>query len=90
MLNLNDDDETEKLTDSFAIRYPFYIKIGFGLVVLFACIGSFMGKSEQSLSIFIITALLWTNARIANEAIASYTVLWELNKIKKDDADDSK
>jgi hypothetical protein len=59
----------------FFARYPLYVRIGFGAVILFGMVGNCAGHREGSLVVFMLTATVWACCRIVQEAIEATRVL---------------
>lgn len=66
---------TEALINAQGGKFQLYLRIGFGLVVLFGMIGNCSGKSAQAVPIFIIVTILWACSRMLNEAMDAYRLL---------------
>ena len=67
-------------------RLRAYVACGWGLVVLFALVGALAGKTEASVYIATVTALMWTIGRITFEAtLALRSLLPKGNEPPKDD-----
>lgn len=82
------EPDDKQPTDTLGFRMPFYIRIGFGLVVLFGMIGNCTGRHEQSVAVFVLVTVLWVCTRIINEAIDSYHALRLLSKVKEEETKD--
>lgn len=65
--------------NKYMMRLPLYMRIFFGLIVLFGMVGNCAGKSEGAFIVFAYTAIMWVCMRIIQEAIQSLTLLGELN-----------
>lgn len=68
--------------EKLSYKYPFYVQIGFGLVVLFGMVGSLAGKAMGSTLVFVVTTVVWTSCRIVQEAIVATRVLKALKAVE--------
>lgn len=68
----------------FGLRFPYYIRIGFGLLVLFGMVGNCAGHHEQAVTIFLITSIMWVMMRIIGEAVDAYHVLALASRYEKE------
>lgn len=59
-----------------------YWRIGFGLLILFGMLGNCTGRHEQAVTIFVITAVVWTCLRIFIEGVESYMALRYLRRFE--------
>jgi hypothetical protein len=75
-------------TQRVLVRYPLYVRIGFGLILAFGMVGNCAGHREGSVLIFIMTAVLWACSRIIQEAIDSWRLLSLMNKLEKPEKKD--
>ena len=73
--------DDKRLTDAqkLALKWPLYVRMAFGLLVLFGMVGNCAGHAEQSAIVFMLVAVVWVNIRICQEAIASWQLLRMLN-----------
>lgn len=56
-------------------RLPLYVRLGFGMIILFGMVGNCAGHHEKSVIIFVLTAVIWACLRIIEEAVASVQLL---------------
>lgn len=77
---------------SFTAKIPYYVQIGWGILVLFAFIGVLFGKSDVAVPLAVIIAVMWVMLKIVFEAFAATLILWAFSIVKaeknKDDKDD--
>jgi hypothetical protein len=76
-------DQQPQLPTGFqrhVLRYPFYVRIGFGCIILFGLVGNCAGKTDGALAVFVLTTMLWVCCRIIQEAIDSLRLLKMLNE----------
>lgn len=92
---LNNKQPQSSGLQKFILRYPLYVRIVFGLLVLFGMVGNLTGKREGSIIVFIFVALCWCLSRIIDEAFVSLRTLRRLNareagvkKTRDEDEDD--
>lgn len=64
------------------IRYPFYVRIGFGLLVMFGMVSNCAGESEVAVAVFVLTAIVWVCCRIIQEEMDSWRILRSLNELE--------
>lgn len=57
-----------------------YLAIGWGLLVVFAIIGTLTGRIDAAAIVGIITAVMWVMMRIIQDAVDAVIALRELNK----------
>lgn len=69
----------------FWVKYPLYVKILFASIVAFAMVGNCSGHREASLVIFAVVTVCWVCTRIIAEAIDSFMILKQLNRLEKED-----
>ena len=56
-------------------RFPLYIRLGWGLIILFGMIGNCAGRRQESVVVFIFVAIMWSCLRAMTEAIDAYRIL---------------
>ncbi len=61
--------------EKFILKYPFYIRIAFGFIILFGMVGNCAGHREGSAVVFVLTAVVWVCTRIIQEALNAWQVL---------------
>jgi hypothetical protein len=75
-------------------RVPLYIRVGFGMFILFGMLGNCAGHREQSVLVFVVVSLMWCCLRILTEAVEAYRILSLAKQHdavqKKDDKGDDK
>jgi len=70
---------TQKLPNEYqamrASRPKLYLRLIFGLIVLFGIVGNIAGHRDTSMMILIITGTLWCCTRIMEEALDAWRAL---------------
>lgn len=66
------------------IRWPLYVRMAFGLIILFGMVGNCAGKTDGSLYVFILTAVVWTCCRIVQEGLDAYNIVRALNAYEEE------
>lgn len=64
----------------FWTNLPLYNRIGYGLVVAFAMVGSCLGRAEQAVLVFLVVSLAWVSIRILQEALQAWQLLMSADK----------
>jgi len=62
----------------FAQKLMNYLRIAFGMIVLFAFVGNCAGRSEAAVMVLVFTVLFWGVGRIVGEAFQAYAELQSL------------
>lgn len=76
--------------DTFAAKIPYYTKVMWGILVLFAFIGVLFGKSDIAVPMAVIVAVMWVLLRIVYEALAAGVILWAFSVVKTEEHEDGK
>lgn len=77
------DNKPESKLDKVAARWPLYTRIGWAAVVVFGLVGNCAGHREGSAIVFIVTAIIWANVRIIQEAVEAFAILRLANEHEK-------
>lgn len=77
------DDNKPKI--AFAAKIPLYVRVGWGMVILFAMVGNFIGKREAAVHIVVVAAAMWVALRILSEAQEALAILKEIRVAEKGD-----
>lgn len=60
----------------FLAKLPYIVKVGWGLVALFAFLGIITGRANIAVPMACIVAVMWVMLRIVYEAIISAAILF--------------
>ena len=68
-------------------RYVLYVRIAWGLIILFGMVGNFTGHGTQAFTVWVLAAFMWTLIRIVDEALKAADDLRQLRHADKDEVD---
>lgn len=71
--------------NTFSAKLPYFIKVVWGLLVLFAFVGVVLGKSDVAVPVACIVAVMWVLLRIVFETFVAVGILYLLSVKPKDD-----
>lgn len=79
---MNDDErlQQELRVAKFRVKLVMYVRIVFGMLVLFAAVGNCAGRQQPAFYMWVFTALMWVLLRIISEMIDAFGVLSLLKK----------
>lgn len=73
---------------TFSMKWPLYVRMGWGLLVVFALVGNCAGKSSGAVVVLAISTLIWAGTKMLQEAIDAYLLLRLMNRPPEPPKDD--
>lgn len=68
--------------NTFLAKLPYYNRIMWGILVLFALVGVVVGKSDVAVPMACGIAVMWVMLKIISDALSAAVFLWALSLIK--------
>jgi hypothetical protein len=68
------------------LKYPLYVKLAFGALVMFGVVGQMFAGGTKPMLILVMTALMWTMLKIMNEATDALNILHRMKKSELEEA----